>query len=175
MPVAWSKGYTSSARLAVPVSAYQSIQSGDFGVTQPAIPTLATATSAVWYIQVSSAFRVYKPVQVIRPAQNLDPSGILVGNFQCVAPVDPGRLTAITSASNTYMYIQGFLYLCTTSGTTAAKMPVLNQAAGATTTDGTAVWTSQGRQVLIEAQVYSVKSQSPAVGPTAQEYGLFQQ
>lgn len=168
-----SKAYNSSARLAIPVSAYYKVNSSDFGGIQPSIPTGYNETLD-WYITVSNQFRVQKPVVAITPAGTLDPAGVVVGRWVCVAPDDPGRSTAITSGSNTYMLINSFLYLCTTSGTTAAAFPTLVATAGSTTTDGTATWTCQGRKGLVVAAVSFTIQVSPAQGPVAQEYDFAQ-
>lgn len=181
-----SKGYTSSARLSIPVSAYYIVETSDWGVLQPAIPTGEfNETQENWYVQVPNTFRIQKPVFYANPGQALQNPGVVVGQFQCIAPIDPGRSTSVTSGSNTYWYLNGYLFLVTGSGTTAASVPATmanpaNQEPGtaayvknATVTDGTATWTCQGRQILIVASVVFGDT-SPIEGPVAQEYDFFQ-
>ena len=185
-----SKGYTSSARLAIPVSSYYSVKTNDWGNIQPAIPTFTPGSFvAYWYVQLPNTFRMQKPVQYIKPAGALDPLGVVIGEWQVTAPEDPGRSQSITSGSNTYWYLNGYLFLCTSSGTTGAAVPASMASPsnlepgtsayskGATVTDGTATWTCQGRQVLIVSQLVNledVSSPYTSIGPTPQEIDFFQ-
>lgn len=48
------------------------------------------------------------------------------------------------------------IYQCTTAGTSDASAPTFNTAVGATTTDGTAVWTSRGAVAMVDGTDYEV-------------------
>ncbi len=168
---AFNKGYTSSCRLAIPVSAYQSVQAADWGVVQPAIPTPG-ASNVLWYAYVSTAFKVYKPVQTIYPQQGVETPGVVVGPWQCIAPDYPGTSTVV--AAGTYFFNQQFLYYTSGGGTTGSSFPVLNATAGASTTDNSVTWVCKGRQSLIVAQVFAITSGSPPSGPIAQEVDFYQ-
>lgn len=61
-----------------------------------------------------------------------------------ITPVIGTHALSTAFAKGAYMRLNGVLYKATTGGTTAATAPAFNTAVGATTTDGTVVWTSAG-------------------------------
>lgn len=86
-----------------------------------------------------------------------------------VAPVVEATngLAAVTRANttayalNAYMVLatpDGNFYKATTAGTSAASPPTMNTTLGATTTDGTVVWTNMGKVLLVVTTDYTVSA-----------------
>lgn len=80
------------------------------------------------------------------------------------------RANTTAYALNAYMVLatpDGFFYKCTTAGTSAASPPTMNTTTGATTTDGTAVWTCMGRVTLVVTTDYTVSAAGIYIESTA--------
>ena len=111
----------------------------------------------------------------MRPEGIQDPAGLALTRMDCIAPEYPGTGEAVTEDSNTWFVMNGYLFLCTTSGTTASTFigfAAFNTTFGATTTDGTAVWTCFGKATLVTATF--VNATSGSLTPATQSYDLFQ-
>jgi hypothetical protein len=147
----------------------------DASGNQTAFPSVGANTSVDYFFQIPNAgsqWRVQKDPQFMRPQGIADPAGIALGQVDVVAPLYPGTSQSVTAG--TFMVMNSTLYVCTTAGTTAATFiggAAFNQAEGATTTDGTVVWTSDGKAVLIRMRI-SNASATPQT-PVAQEYDFF--
>lgn len=144
------------------------------GIQAP-LPSVGANGSADYYFRVpnsGSLWRTQKDPQYMRPQGIADPAGINEGNIDVVSPLYPGTSQAVSLGA--YMSMNGYLYLCTTAGTTAATFiggAAFNQTKGSTTTDGTVTWTSYGKAILIRMRI-SNSSGSAAIS-VAQEYDFF--
>lgn len=142
---------------------------------QTSFPSVAANTAVDYYIRVpntGSLWRAQKDPQFMRPQGIADPTGISIGAGDVVSPLYPG--TSQSVAAGAYMTINGYLFICSTAGTTAATFigfSAFNLAKAVTTTDGTAVWQSYGKACLIRLRI-SNASGSAAI-PIAQEYDFF--
>jgi hypothetical protein len=171
--------YSSSYRGANNPSAFYHIASGDWGGDlQPSLAAVGGASSALQYIVVpnsGSQWKVYKAVDFMRPDGVQDPTGLALTRMDCISPEYPGTGVAVTSGSNTWFVMNGYLFLCTTSGTTATTFigfSAFNTTKGGTTTDGTAVWTCYGKAVLVTATF--VNATAGSLTPATQSYDLFE-
>jgi hypothetical protein len=93
-----------------------------------------------------------------------------------INPLYPGTSTDVTAGTgvSSYIVLNGYLYQATTSGETASTFigpGAFNQSRGATTTDGSVVWTSLGKASII--RIRFVNSTDSAAVPAAQEIDLF--
>ena len=171
--------YSNSYRGANNPSAFYHIPSAAWGGDlQPALAAVSEDTAALQYIVVpntGSQWKVYKAVDFMRPDGVQDPAGLALTRMDCIAPEYPGTGEAVTEDSNTWFVMNGYLFLCTTSGTTASTFigfAAFNTTFGATTTDGTAVWTCFGKAALVTATF--VNATSGSLTPATQSYDLFQ-
>ena len=144
----------------------------------PLIPAESTADYIFVIPNTGSQWKVQKSVDYERPSGLVEPAGIAIDNVDCIAPVYPGTSTAVAATFNAsaYMVLNGYAYQATTGGTTASTFigtAAFKTAKGATTTDGTVVWTSLGKAVFIRAR-FANFSTSPAT-PVAQEYDFWEQ
>lgn len=176
--MAGSKGYNTRAYVSAAPGAFAIIPTSDFGTVQPALPSVLANSTTDYYAVVpnsGSQWKVQKSVNYMRSDGTTETAGIVLSKIDCIQPEYPGAGQAVTSASNTWFVMNGYLFLCTTSGTTASPFigfAAFNKTKGATTTDGTAVWTSYGKAALLRFLFGNV-SASPAT-PVAQTYELFQ-
>jgi hypothetical protein len=144
---------------------------------QPALPLVAANSTAAIHPIVSRAFDSQWGVRVIRPNSLGDPTGISLEIAECIAPAWSAS-TAITTylgasaAKSSFLILNGVLFGCTTAGTTASTVPSFNFTPGATTTDGTAVWTCIGYRSLLRLRFSN--SSGTAQQPFSQEYDLIQ-
>ena len=171
--------YSNSYRGANNPSAFYHIPSAAWGGDlQPALAAVTEDTTALQYIVVpnsGSQWKVSKAVDFMRPEGIQDPAGLALTRMDCIAPEYPGTGEAVTEDSNTWFVMNGYLFLCTTSGTTASTFigfAAFNTTFGATTTDGTAVWTCFGKATLVTATF--VNATSGSLTPATQSYDLFQ-
>lgn len=99
---------------------YRCITAGTSSALTPSLPTTIGGTyndgNVVWICQLDFT---YSPITTIRAASTVYAAGAMI------------RLSAT----------DGFVYKCTTAGTTAATAPTFPAAVGNTVNDGTAVWT----------------------------------
>ena len=97
--------------------------------------------------------------------------GSQVENWGIVAPANAPTVTQSSApslypvwAANTWyspsfvIIISGVAYQLTTAGTTAGSMPTFNSTLGATTTDGSAVWTSLGPAAWSASTLYALNA-----------------
>ena len=149
------------------------------GDLEPALAAVAGATSGLQSIVVPNAgsqWKVYKAVDFMRPDGVQDPAGLSLTRMDCIAPEYPGVGESVTDDSNIWFVMNGYLFLCTTSGTTASTFigfAAFNTTFGATTTDGSAVWTSYGKATLVTATFVN-STAATSLTPATQSYDLFQ-
>lgn len=143
---------------------------------QPALPSVASdATVGYQFIvpNTGSQWKVQKTVNHMRPDGVADPTGITVSITGYTQPVYPGVSTVV--AAGAWMVLNGYLFLATAGGTTAAAFigfSAFNTAKFANTTDGTVTWQCYGKAGLVNA-VFSNLSGSAAV-PAAQSYNFWE-
>lgn len=142
----------------------------------PLVPANGTADYIFVIPNSGSQWRNQKSVQWARPLAIAETAGIAIDGCDIISPVYPGVNTAVTAGigPTAYMSLNGYVFQATTSGTTAATFigfSKFNTTKGATTTDGTVVWTSQGKAVLIQARF--ANSSATAATPVATEYDFF--
>lgn len=153
----------------------QAEPASDNSGNQIALPTVGANTSVDYYFEIPNSggqWRTQKDPQFMRPQGLADPAGISLGQADVVAPLYPG--TSQSVAANAYMVMNSTLYICTVAGTTAATFiggAAFNQAKGATTTDGTVTWSSEGKAILIRVRI--TNSSGSGAAALAQEYDFF--
>ena len=155
---------------------------GTAGVTgiQNPLPLVPGESTADWIgilPNMGSEWKVQKSVDYDRPQGLTEPAGIAIDNVDCIAPLYPGVNTVVVAGqtASAYFVMNGYLFQATTGGTTATTFigwPAFNTIKGATTTDGTVVWTSKGKAVLVRIR-FANYSTTPA-SPVPQEYDLFE-
>jgi hypothetical protein len=146
---------------------------------QAAFPAVAPSSTSIYDFVVpntSSQWKVQKVVDFSRPDGTQETAGISISQVDCISPVYPGVNTAV--AAGAFTVLNGYLFKATTGGTTATTFigfSKFNTTKGATTTDGSVVWTSFGKAVLLRA-VFSNATTTPAGGatPVAQVYDFLQ-
>jgi len=143
----------------------------------PFIPGESTVDWIGILPNMGSEWKVQKSVDYDRPQGLTEPAGIAIDNVDCIAPLYPGTSTVVVVRINAsaYFVMNGYLFQATTGGTTATTFigwPAFNTIKGATTTDGTVVWTSKGKAVLVRIR-FANYSTTPA-SPVAQEYDFFE-
>jgi hypothetical protein len=146
---------------------------------QNALPSVSANDSFDYVLVVGnqgSLWRQQSAVDYIRPDGTSETVGVSIGGVDVINPLYPGTSTdvnaGVTPAS--YCVLNGYLYQCTTSGETAATFigaGAFNQSRGATTTDGSVVWTSLGKASII--RIRFLNSTGSAAVPAAQEYDFF--
>ena len=143
---------------------------------QPGLP-LVPANSAVEYYAIipntGSQWKQQKAITYMNADGIAETTGITLNVLNFIQPVYPGVGASVMAGA--WMVINGYLFLATTGGTTASTFigfSNFNLKKGATTTDGTVVWTSYGKAGLARF-LFSNVTASPLT-PTAREYGLFQ-
>jgi len=172
-----SRGYNTSARVSEAPGAFAIIGANDFtNGAQDTLPSIAANSTFDYFLKIDNAgsqWKVQKTVNYMRHDGPTETTGIVFGGMDCISPLYPGTSTVV--AINTYVVLNGWLFKATTGGTTAVKFigfPNFNTVKGATTTDGTVVWTSFGKAVLVRIR-YANVSVSPAT-PVAAIIALFQ-
>lgn len=144
---------------------------------QPALPAITTDNSVDYYFIVpngGSQWKQQKSVNYMRSDGVADPLGIQWGHMDFIQPVYPGVSTVV--AANSWMVMNGYLFNATTGGTTASTFigfSAFNTTKGATTTDGTVVWTSYGKAGLIRSVISNVYASTAT--PAAQAFEFFQE
>lgn len=180
--MAGSKGYNTSARVSDAPGAFGIVilptdapGGGGAGAQDP-LPAILANTTADYFMKVgneSSQWKVQKTVNYMHSDGATETAGIIFGGLDCVAPVYPG--SGVVVAQNAYMVLNGYLFKATTGGTTAVKFigfQNFNLVKGATTTDGTVVWTSFSKTALIRVRYANVSGSTAT--PVSQIWELFQ-
>jgi len=137
---------------------------------QYALPAITTNTTSDVQVKVPASFYVNKQVQWKIPNEVSSASGTALVQADCVAPLWPQSASA---NAGDFIVINGFLFQCTTAGTTGSSVP--NFAASTqygTVTDNTATWTNLGRWRVVRLRFMNLSGSTAQ--PTAQEYDLFQ-
>lgn len=172
-----SRGYNTRAYVSAAPAAFDIIGTADFtNGAQDALPSIAASSTADVFLRVAnsgSQWKVQKTVEYARPDNLAETAGIVFGGMDCIQPVYPGTGTVV--ATNAYTVLNGYLFQATTGGTTAVKFigfQNFNTVKGATTADGSVVWTSRGKAALVWVR-YANVSLSPAT-PVAQTLVLWQ-
>lgn len=143
---------------------------------QLALPVIGANTTVDYYLRVPNSgglWEIQKSVEFMRPQGATESAGITTANMDCLAPVYPGVSTAVSL--DAYMVLNGYLFRCTASGTTAATFigySGFNTAKFGTTTDGTVTWTCYGKSVLI--RIHFSNSSGSSASPVAQEYDFWE-
>lgn len=160
---------------------------------QPALPSVPSVSGtnnayADYYFIVpnsGSLWKNYKPVDVIRPDSVVETAGISASfPFECQSPLYPGATpgtstyTQVSVAPNTYMVMNGLLFVSTQTGSQNIAATFIGSAAfavakGTTVTDGSVTWLCLGKATLVHARFENSDTQANHI-PTAQEYDLFQ-
>jgi hypothetical protein len=170
------------ATTAVQVQTYgagQAEQVASMSGIQFPLPSVSANSSYDYPVIVpnsGSLWRVSKPVSFARPNQVVDTTGVVAATCDVIQPMYPGVSQSVTAGFgiSALMSLNGYLYWCTTSGTTASTFigsGSFNQTKGATTTDGSVVWTSLGKACVIALRF--ANSSGSASYPVAQEYDFF--
>lgn len=76
----------SGTRIGHGARAFFVVKSGDFGASQPALPSVGAASTSDLLITVSKTFKPQSPVLLARPAGTADPAGLTVESCDCIAP-----------------------------------------------------------------------------------------
>jgi hypothetical protein len=143
---------------------------------QDILVPIAGNTTSDYFFKVgneSAQWKVQKTVNYMHSQGLTETAGILLGGLDCVSPVYPGSNVVV--AQNAYMILNGYLFKATTGGTTAVKFIGFNHfnlVKGATTLDGSVVWTSFAKAALIRLRYANVTAGS--LTPVAQTWELFQ-
>lgn len=140
----------------IPITAYSAetgtatTGTGITGGTQPTWATgnlVATQDGGLQWVNLGPSVQQWGD-----PAPTVAPSVT-----QAQAPSIYPNWAASTWYAPLFVILQGgVLYQLTTSGTTGASIPTFNATLGATTTDGTAVWTSLGPGTWASNTAYAV-------------------
>jgi hypothetical protein len=143
----------------------------------PLVPAGSTADFVAIVANTGSQWKVQKSVKFARPNGTTETAGIVIDGIDCIAPVYPGTATVVAASFNptSYIVLNGYLFGATTGGTTAATFigfSKFNTVKGATTTDGTVVWTSFGKAAIVRIRFANVSI--AAATPVAQEYDLWE-
>ena len=143
----------------------------------PLVPAGGTADFVAVIANSGSQWKVQKSVKFARPNGTTETAGIIVDGIDCISPVYPGTSTVIVAGFTpaSYMVLNGYVFAATTGGTTAATFigfSKFNTAKGATTTDGTVVWTSFGKAVIVRIRFANVGVSGAT--PVAQEWDLWE-
>jgi hypothetical protein len=187
-----SKGYISRAYVSNAPGACYLINAQDWGSVQPfALPTVpdtaAGGTGYIWAVvpNTGSQWKVQKPVVYALPDGVSENEYITLGPAECISPLYPGTSVTVVAfnpsttppvANQNIFVMNGYLFACTTGGTTAASFigfSKFNTTKGGTTTDGTAVWTCYGKAALVRIRVTNSNSSTGEV-PATQSFELIQ-
>lgn len=94
------------------------------------------------------------------------------GTVTPVIAVSAARANATAYVVGDAILASAVIYQCTTAGTSGGSAPTFNAAIGATTTDGTAVWTSRGAAAMVDGTDYQVGNSAIEIPPTATRFAL---
>lgn len=154
---------------------------------QPALPSVGANSTADYYFIIpnsGSQWKNYKPVYTFRPDSIVETSGISLSlPLDCVSPLYPGATpnsstyTQVSVAPNTYMVMNGNLFISTQSGSQNTAATFIGSAAfavskGTSVTDGSVTWLCLGKATLVRAR-FSNATGSAAI-PAAMEYDLYE-
>lgn len=153
---------------------------------QPALPLVGASgsgTASVDYFAVvpntGSQWKTQKSVEYMRSDGVADPEGIILQKIDCIAPtyaqLGGTNGQGATVALGAVMVINGYAFVATVGGTTAATFigfSKFNLTKGATTTDNSVTWTSQGKAAFLRFRFANVSG--TAATPVAQAYEIFQ-
>lgn len=143
----------------------------------PLIPAGSTADFVAVVANTGSQWKVQKSVKFARPDGTTETVGIVVDGIDCISPVYPGTSTVVAAGFTpaSYMALNGYLFVATTGGTTAATFigfSKFNTTKGAATTDGTVVWTSLGKAAIVRIRFANVGV--AAATPVKQEWDVWE-
>lgn len=143
----------------------------------PLVPAESTADFVAIVANTGSQWKTQKTVHFARPNGTTETAGIVIDGIDCISPVYPGTSTVLAAGftAASYMVMNGYLFNVTTGGTTAATFIGFSNfktAKGATTTDGTVVWTSLGKAAIVRIRFGNVSI--TAGTPINQEYDLWE-
>lgn len=144
----------------------------------PLIPSESTTDYIFIIPNTGSEWKVQKSVNFARPNGTTETAGVEINTVDCIQPEYPGTSAAVLAGTTpaSFFVMNGYGFQATTSGTTAATFigfANFKTAKGATTDDGSVVWTSLGKVALIRARFANL-STSPAT-PASQEYDFWEQ
>jgi hypothetical protein len=144
----------------------------------PLIPSESTTDYIFIIPNTGSEWKVQKSVNFARPNGTTETAGVEIDTVDCIQPEYPGTSAAVLAGTTpaSFFVMNGYGFQATTSGTTASSFigfANFKTAKGATTTDGSVVWTALGKVALIRARFANL-SASPAT-PAAQEYDFWEQ
>jgi hypothetical protein len=173
-----TRAYVSNAPGAFAIVILPTDARGGGGATaQDPLPSIAANATADYFMKVGNEgaqWKVGKTVNYMHSDGLAETAGIIFGGLDCVAPVYPG--SGVVVATGAYAVLNGYLFKATTGGTTAVKFIGFSNfktVKGATTTDGSVVWTSFSKAALIRVRYANVTSAGPLT-PVAQMWELFQ-
>lgn len=171
-----SQGYNTRASVSKGVGSFAIIEATDFGASQAAFPSIGAFSTADYYAIVPNGageWKVQKSVGYMRSDGLADPAGIILGGLDCLAPIYPG--VGVGVVANTFMILNGYLFKAIIGGTTNPTFmgfSRFNLTKNATTSDGSVVWTSAGKAILVRFRFQNVSGS--AATPTTQTYELYQ-
>ena len=169
---------TTSAQVKIAGSgvAPQTIDNSGVQTALPSVPANSTVDYYAVAPNTGSQWKVQKSVNFMRSDGTTETAGIVLSHLDCISPEYPGVSAVVTAGPTSYFVMNGYLFEATTSGTTAATFigySKFTTTKGATTTDGTVVWTSYGKAALIRFLYGNVSV--TAATPVAQTVELFEE
>lgn len=89
-----------------------------------------------------------------------------------VIAVSAARVDSTAYAVGDTILASAVVYQCTTAGTSDSSAPTFSTAAGTTTTDGTAVWTSRGAVTMVDGTDYQLGKSGIEILESATRFAL---
>ena len=159
---------------------------------QPALPSVAGASTADYYFIVpnsGSLWKTFKPVYTDRPDEITETSGISISlPLDCYSPLYPGatpgsgstggtNYTQVSVAPGTYMVMNQTLFVANQTGSQNTAATFIGGSAfavskGTVVTDGSVTWLCLGKAVLVKARFNNVTAS--AATPTPMIYCLYE-
>lgn len=89
-----------------------------------------------------------------------------------VIAVSGARVDTTPYVAGACILASAVVYQCTTAGTTGGSAPTYSTSVGATTTDGSVVWTSRGAVTMVDGTDFEIINAGIKILPTASRFAL---